>query len=141
MNEIAISVKNLTKKYRIFGHPGDRIKQALTFGRVRFHREFTALQDVSFEIKKGETVGIIGRSGSGKSALMPLVNVNVAQRHLAPQIKIRSLHVCPLSRHPQGVSPPRAAAKLLALARRGWGEGNPLAVLCGLSSKQNEALH
>lgn len=72
-SDIAISAKNLTKKYRIFGHPGDRIKQALTFGRVRFHREFTALQDVSFEIKKGETVGIIGRNGSGKSTLLQLI--------------------------------------------------------------------
>lgn len=72
-DDIAISVKNVTKKYRIFGHPGDRIKQALTFGRVRFHREFTALQDVSFEIKKGETVGIIGRNGSGKSTLLQLI--------------------------------------------------------------------
>lgn len=72
-DEIVISVKNLTKKYRIFGHPGDRIKQALTFGWVRFHREFTALQDVSFEIKKGETVGIIGRNGSGKSTLLQLL--------------------------------------------------------------------
>jgi lipopolysaccharide transport system ATP-binding protein len=71
--DVAISVKNLTKTYRIFGHPGDRIKQALTFGRVRFHREFTALQDVSFEIKKGETVGIIGRNGSGKSTLLQLI--------------------------------------------------------------------
>jgi lipopolysaccharide transport system ATP-binding protein len=72
-DEVAISVRNLTKTYRIFGHPGDRIKQALTFGRVRFHREFTALQDVSFEIKKGETVGIIGRNGSGKSTLLQLI--------------------------------------------------------------------
>ncbi|OGS99147.1 MAG: hypothetical protein A3F73_03765 [Gallionellales bacterium RIFCSPLOWO2_12_FULL_59_22] len=72
-DDIAISVRNLTKKYRIFGHPGDRIKQALTFGRMRFHREFTALQDVSFEIKKGETVGIIGRNGSGKSTLLQLI--------------------------------------------------------------------
>jgi ABC-type polysaccharide/polyol phosphate transport system ATPase subunit len=72
-SDVAISVKNLTKTYRIFGHPGDRIKQALTFGRVRFHREFTALQDVSFEIKKGETVGIIGRNGSGKSTLLQLI--------------------------------------------------------------------
>ena len=72
-DDIAISVKNLSKKYRIFGHPGDRIKQALTFGRMRFHREFTALQDVSFEIKKGETVGIIGRNGSGKSTLLQLI--------------------------------------------------------------------
>jgi lipopolysaccharide transport system ATP-binding protein len=72
-SDIAISVTNLTKTYRIFGHPGDRIKQALTFGKMRFHREFTALQDVSFEIKKGETVGIIGRNGSGKSTLLQLV--------------------------------------------------------------------
>lgn len=72
-SDIAISVKNLTKKYRVFGHPGDRIKQVLTFGRVRFHQEFTALQDVSFEIKKGETVGIIGRNGSGKSTLLQLI--------------------------------------------------------------------
>src|SRR3989338_8224249 len=72
-DDIAISVKNLTKIYRIFGHPGDRIKQALTFGRMRFHNEFTALQDVSFEIKKGETVGIIGRNGSGKSTLLQLI--------------------------------------------------------------------
>lgn len=72
-SDAVISVKNLTKTYRIFGHPGDRIKQALTFGRMRFHREFTALKDVSFEIRKGETVGIIGRNGSGKSTLLQLV--------------------------------------------------------------------
>lgn len=72
-SDVAISVKNLTKTYRIFGHPGDRIKQALTLGRMRFHREFTALEDVSFEIKKGETIGIIGRNGSGKSTLLQLI--------------------------------------------------------------------
>ena len=72
-SDVAISVKNLTKTYRIFGHPGDRIKQALTFGQKQFHKEFTALKDVSFEIKKGETVGIIGRNGSGKSTLLQLI--------------------------------------------------------------------
>ena len=72
-SDIAISVKDLTKTYRIFGQPSDRIKQALTFGRMRFHREFTALQNISFEIKKGESVGIIGRNGSGKSTLLQLI--------------------------------------------------------------------
>lgn len=72
-DDIAISVRNLTKTYRIFGHPGDRIKQALTFGRMRFHREFTALKDVNFDIKKGEAVGIVGRNGSGKSTLLQVI--------------------------------------------------------------------
>lgn len=73
MNDIAISVKNLTKTYRIFDHPGDRIKQAVTLGQVRFHREFTALKNISFELRKGETLGIIGRNGSGKSTLLQLI--------------------------------------------------------------------
>lgn len=73
MNEIAISVKNLTKTYRIFGHPTDRIKQALTLGRVRFHREFTALQGVFFDVIKGDAVGIIGCNGYVKSTLLQLI--------------------------------------------------------------------
>ena len=71
--DIAISVRNLTKTYRLFGHPGDRIKQAMAFGLRKYHREFTALKDVSFEIRKGETIGIIGRNGSGKSTLLQLI--------------------------------------------------------------------
>ncbi|WP_294262339.1 ABC transporter ATP-binding protein [Propionivibrio sp.] len=72
-SDIAISVRNLTKTYRLFGHPGDRIKQFFSLGLKQYHREFTALKDVSFDIKKGETVGIIGRNGSGKSTLLQLV--------------------------------------------------------------------
>jgi len=72
-SDIAISVNGLTKTYRLFNHPADRVKQFFTFGLKKYHREFTALKDVSFEIRKGETVGIIGRNGSGKSTLLQLI--------------------------------------------------------------------
>jgi ABC-type polysaccharide/polyol phosphate transport system ATPase subunit len=72
-DDAAISVRDLTKTYRLFSHPGDRIKQFFSFGIKRYHRQFTALQDISFDIKKGETVGIIGRNGSGKSTLLQLI--------------------------------------------------------------------
>lgn len=72
-DDIAISVRNLGKTYRLFGHPGDRIKQFLSLGIKKYHNEFTALHDVSFDIKKGEMLGIIGRNGSGKSTLLQLI--------------------------------------------------------------------
>lgn len=72
-SDTAISAKNLSKNYRLFGHPGDRVRQFFSLGFRQYHRDFTALKDVSFEIKKGETVGIIGRNGSGKSTLLQLI--------------------------------------------------------------------
>ena len=72
-SDSAISVKNLTKTDRLFGHPGDRIKQFLSAGLIPYHREFTAIKDVSFDIRKGETIGIIGSNGSGKSTLLQLI--------------------------------------------------------------------
>lgn len=72
-DDIAISVRNLTKTYRLFGHPADRIKQFFSLGLRQYHCEFTALKDVSFDIKRGETVGIIGRNGSGKSTLLQVI--------------------------------------------------------------------
>lgn len=71
--DIAISVRNLSKTYRLFRHPGDRIKQFFSLGLKQYHQGFTALKDVSFDIKKGETVGIIGCNGSGKSTLLQLI--------------------------------------------------------------------
>lgn len=72
-DDIVISARNLTKTYRLFGHPGDRIKQFFSLGLKQYHRDFTALEDVSFDIRKGETIGIIGRNGSGKSTLLQLI--------------------------------------------------------------------
>jgi lipopolysaccharide transport system ATP-binding protein len=78
--ELALKVSSLSKCYRIYERPQDRLKQFVASalkhlggeGTV-YGKEFTALEDVSFEIHKGETVGIIGRNGSGKSTLLQLI--------------------------------------------------------------------
>lgn len=72
-NDNAISVSNLSKHYQIYDKPIDRLKQIIRRGSKQFYREFEALHDVSFEIPKGETIGIIGRNGSGKSTLLQMV--------------------------------------------------------------------
>jgi len=72
-NSVAISINNLSKGYQIYDRPQDRLKQSLWRDRKQFYREFWALKDVSFEVKKGEMVGIIGRNGSGKSTLLQII--------------------------------------------------------------------
>ena len=80
-DDIAIKVQNLSKCYQIYDAPHDRLKQfvaprlqRLTWQSPKqYFREFWALKDVSFEIKRGETVGIIGRNGSGKSTLLQMI--------------------------------------------------------------------
>lgn len=80
-SEVAITVQNLSKCYHIYDQSRDRLKQFF-FPPVRhfsglqprnYFREFWALKDVSFDIRKGETVGIVGRNGSGKSTLLQMV--------------------------------------------------------------------
>jgi len=80
-SEIAIKIENLSKCYQIYDQPHDRLKQSIMPRLQRlagaapkqYYREFQAVRDVSFEIKKGETVGIIGRNGSGKSTLLQMI--------------------------------------------------------------------
>jgi len=72
-NNIAIRVKNLTKIYHLYDKPQDRLKEALNPFKKLYHHDFYAMNDVSFEIKKSETVGIIGKNGAGKSTLLKMI--------------------------------------------------------------------
>lgn len=80
-DELMISVESLGKKYDIYAQPADRLKQMILprLGRVlgrhdlSYHKEFWALRDVGFSVRRGETVGIIGRNGSGKSTLLQMI--------------------------------------------------------------------
>jgi lipopolysaccharide transport system ATP-binding protein len=72
-SEPVITARQLSKCYRIYDTPRDRLWQMLRGGSKRHYREFWATRDVSLEIRKGETVGIIGRNGSGKSTLLQLI--------------------------------------------------------------------
>ena len=72
-NNIAIEVKNLCKTYKLYDRNRDRLREALHLTRKPRHKEHHALYDVSFEIKTGETVGIIGTNGSGKSTILKII--------------------------------------------------------------------
>lgn len=78
-SNIAIKVEKLSKCYHIYDKPRDRLLQMMARGRKQYYREFWALRDVSFNVKKGETVGIIGRNGSGKSTLLQLICGTLSQ--------------------------------------------------------------
>ncbi|AZU48796.1 ABC transporter [Aeromonas caviae] len=81
-SDIAIKVENLSKCYEVYDTPRDRLKQFIfprmqsvvrIVDRQNYFREFWALRNVNFEVKKGETVGIIGCNGSGKSTLLQMI--------------------------------------------------------------------
>jgi lipopolysaccharide transport system ATP-binding protein len=68
-----IKANNLGKCYKIYGNPKDRLKQAVWGNKKKYYREFWALKNIDFQVRKGESLGIIGRNGSGKSTLLQLI--------------------------------------------------------------------
>ncbi len=100
-SDIAIKVENLSKIYQIYDRPQDRLKQSIflrlnrLFGRPHedYFKQFSALRNVSFEVKKGETVGIIGQNGSGKSTLLQMIcgTLNPTQGSISVKGKVAAL--------------------------------------------------
>ena len=72
-NSIIIRVNNVSKTYKLYDQPIDRLKESLSFLNTKYHKEFHALNDVSFELRKGESPGVIGRNGDGKSTLLKII--------------------------------------------------------------------
>lgn len=73
MSNIAVRINDITKIYKLYDKPIDRLKESLSISKKKFHREHYALRNISFDVKKGESVGIIGTNGSGKSTLLKII--------------------------------------------------------------------
>ena len=71
--EYAISVKDVTKVYRLYDRPIDRLKESLSVSHKSYHKDFFALNTISFAVEKGQTVGIIGTNGSRKSTILKII--------------------------------------------------------------------
>ena len=71
--ENAIELVGVGKSYNLYDKPQDRIKEIFSLTRKNYHREYKALDNITFSVKKGETLGIIGRNGAGKSTLLKLI--------------------------------------------------------------------
>ncbi|HET8549797.1 MAG TPA: ABC transporter ATP-binding protein [Bryobacteraceae bacterium] len=69
----AVQFRGVSKSYPVYNSPPDRLKELVTFNRLRRHSDFWALRDLSFDVRRGETFCIIGENGSGKSTLLQLV--------------------------------------------------------------------
>ena len=72
-NEELISVKKVSKVYRLYDRAIDRLLESVSIRKKSYHKDFFALQDISFSVKKGEAVGIIGTNGSGKSTMLKII--------------------------------------------------------------------
>jgi len=71
--KVVVRVKHVSKVYKLYAKPFDRVKEAFSLTKQNYHKKFYALDDVSLELKRGEALGIIGRNGNGKSTLLKMI--------------------------------------------------------------------
>src|SRR5271167_3876932 len=69
---LAVEFSRVSKSYSIYASPGDRLKELATLNQKRFHTDYWALRDLTFEVRRGETFCIVGENGSGKSTLLQI---------------------------------------------------------------------
>lgn len=88
-----INISHLSKVYQLYDKPSDRMKEALSLTRKSYHKEHYALDDVSFQVEKGDSIGIIGTNGSGKSTLLKIITgvLNPTAGEVAVNGKIAAL--------------------------------------------------
>lgn len=118
----ALRVDNVSKQYRTYARPGDRLKESLTRGRLRRHKEFWALKNINFEVERGATVGIVGPNGCGKSTLLQIIAGTLEPTHgeVLHQGRIAALLELGAGFDPEftGVENIYMNASLLGLSRR-----------------------
>jgi lipopolysaccharide transport system ATP-binding protein len=92
-SDILLSVRGISKRYEMYSQPRDRLLQFLARGRRQYFRELWALRDISFEVARGESLGLIGQNGSGKSTLLQIVTgtLSPSQGEVRTQGRIAAL--------------------------------------------------
>lgn len=73
MDNLAIKVDNITKVYELYSKPLDRLKESMSITKKKYHRDYYALKNVSFDVKEGECVGLLGTNGAGKSTILKII--------------------------------------------------------------------
>ena len=88
-DDVVLSVRNISKCFEIYEKPVHRLYQTLLAGRRKFYKEFWALKDVSFDVRRGECVGIVGKNGAGKSTLLQIITGTLAPSSGEVQVRGR----------------------------------------------------
>ncbi|MBN1515249.1 ABC transporter ATP-binding protein [Candidatus Sumerlaeota bacterium] len=119
MSDHVIIAEDLVKRYKVYDSPAARLKEVLSLNRRRYHREFTALSDVSLSISRGTTVGVVGQNGAGKSTLLKILAgiIHPTSGRLEVRGKVSSIIELGMGFHPEftGAENARINAAILGI--------------------------